>query len=178
MEVFDIPVTKFLQFKFETYATETAFLDDVLDLDQARGVCIQYSPQKIVLPPPDRTTIAEMLEWAHDEKDSAHPDEELEIVYWKLVDWEETEIKRNSKWFGIVKKDLYRAHLEIQGFNPTHEYPLDMPAMSVQCSYSNGPGRRITNYVPTKIDICGGSDTEEPMESPHARVSVKIQTPP
>lgn len=99
MECLGLPLTHYVEVEFTTlYKDEEAFLSDTLEDGEFKGCLLQSGPARSHEPPLCYfNKPSEQLEWCKENKQDGQS-----IVFYKILDYNLFEIKRNRRWLDTV----------------------------------------------------------------------------
>jgi len=149
LEVLDLYDADYFEVEFVTYPSRQMYLLDVIEIGEAKGAYVKVNENKSICPPVEMDDPTEMADWAQDTIDNYEKEDDISIVYWKMVYYNIIPIKRNYKWFKTIQERLHTAHIDAQGIDVT-----SLPDYSDEKEEPRKMKRRCEEKPPITVDIC------------------------
>lgn len=162
LEVMDLSAADFFQVEFTEYRSKAQFLSDEIDPEarEEKGLYLKKDKVTSICPPVDMTDPTDLIAWAETIL-NGEEGEGLQVVYWKMIHYENTRIHRSKEWFSKAKCLLHRTHSRIQKIDPETLPNYNIPEEECK-SIRIDPTPRAGRVWHTKredpmMDVCGGT---------------------
>lgn len=178
MECLCLPLTHYLEVEFTVlYKDEDAFLSDVLEEKEYKGCLLQFGPAKSTTPPLQYfNKPEEQLAWCKDQIRQMEGHQQVSILFYKIIDYNLFEIKRNRVWFEKVLPRLRQGWHDLVHFDTAKAMAEEAEAALKRSSRKRKrPNSPTEAHMPADVDLCGvDADPENENDTTQATSSSVI----